>query len=175
MNDSPEQHGATGHGVETRSPVVAVIASTVVHVVIAIALVMMGVTAARAMRREAPPVLVAEWTPPPPAGVAPAPPELPVPGGAQMHAGPAARARTETASAARTAADRLERLIPQAQVMEASNARLGGPLGFGGALPERFRAASFALDRRRVAFVVDGGGRLLAALPAAREIGRAHV
>jgi hypothetical protein len=54
--------------------------------------------------------------------------------------------------------------------MDASNARLGGPLGFGGALPERFRAASFALDRRRVAFVVDGGGRLLAALPAARAV-----
>ncbi len=170
MNDSPEQLGATGHGVETRSPVVAVIASTVVHVVIALALVMMGVTAARAMRREAPPVLVAEWTPPPPAGVAPAPPELPVPGGALVQAGPATRARSETASAARTAADRLERLIPQAQSMEASNARLGGPLGFGGALPERFRAASFALDRHRVAFVVDGGGRLLAALPAARAV-----
>ena len=51
MNESPEQHGATGHGVETRSPVVAVIASTVVHVVIALALVMMGVTAATATAR----------------------------------------------------------------------------------------------------------------------------
>jgi hypothetical protein len=49
-------------------------------------------------------------------------------------------------------------------------ARFGGPLGFGGALPERFRAASFAMDKQRVAFLIDGGGRLLSALPAARAV-----
>jgi hypothetical protein len=43
-------------------------------------------------------------------------------------------------------------------------------LGLGGDLPEGFRAASFALDRRRAAFVVDAGGRLLSALPAARAV-----
>lgn len=157
-------------GIAPRSPVVAVVASTVVHALIAAALVAMGVSAARAMRREAPPVLVADWTPPPPPGVAPAAPELPVPGGAPLHAGPAARARTDGATAARTAADRLARLAPPQDSMPSSGARLGGPLGFGGALPESFRAASFGMDRRRVAFVVDAGGRLLSALPAARAV-----
>ena len=63
-------------GVSPRSPIVAITASTLVHALIAFALVAMGVTAARAMRREAPPILVAEWTPPPPVGIAPSPPEL---------------------------------------------------------------------------------------------------
>jgi hypothetical protein len=169
MSDAEGTSNGAG-GVAPRSPLVAIVASSVVHVLIAVALVAMGVTAARAMRREAPPVLVAEWTPPPPAGVAPAAPELPVPGGAPVHAGPAARGRTDAASAARTAAGRLAMLAPQPDSFEQGNARFGGALGLGGDLPEGFRAASFALDRRRAAFVVDAGGRLLSALPAARAV-----
>jgi hypothetical protein len=157
-------------GVAPRSPFVAITASTIVHVLIALALVAMGITAARAMRREAPPLLIAEWTPPPPAGIAPAPPELPVPGGALVYQGPAARGVNDSASGARAAAARLERLAPPTQVTANAAARFGGPLGFGGALPERFRAASFAMDKQRVAFLIDGGGRLLSALPAARAV-----
>ncbi|MFM8642329.1 MAG: hypothetical protein ACKOEP_05770, partial [Phycisphaerales bacterium] len=74
-------------GVEPRSPVVAVAASTVVHACLAAVLVTGGVTAARAMRPEPAPVLVADWTPPPPPGVLPPPPELPVPGGAPKYVG----------------------------------------------------------------------------------------
>ena len=72
--NSPQAEDAPAPGVAPRHPAVAVAASVAVHALIAIALVAMGVTAARAMRREAPPVLVAEWTPPPPPGVAPAAP-----------------------------------------------------------------------------------------------------
>ena len=169
MSAAPQTTEAA-EGIAPRSPVVAVVASTVVHALIAAALIAMGVSAAKAMRREAPPVLVAEWTPPPPAGVAPAAPELPVPGGAPLHAGPAARARTDGATAARSAADRLARLVPPQESLGAAGARLGGPLGFGGALPESFRASSFGMDRKRVAFVVDAGGRLLSALPPARAV-----
>jgi hypothetical protein len=169
MNEPGAQPEGTP-GVEPRNPAVAVAASVAVHALIALALVAMGITAARAMRREAPPVLVAEWTPPPPPGVAPAAPELPVPGGAPLHEGPAARARTDAAGAARSAADRLARLVPPAEAFDAPGGRLGGPLGFSGQLPETFRAASFATDRKRVAFVVDAGGRLLAAMPAARAV-----
>jgi hypothetical protein len=157
-------------GVSPRSPIVAITASTLVHALIAFALVAMGVTAARAMRREAPPILVAEWTPPPPIGIAPSPPELPIPGGAIVYQGPAARGVFDSASGARAAADRLERLAPPIAVTANAAGRFGGQLGFGGALPERFRAASFAMDKQRVAFLIDGGGRLLSALPAARSV-----
>jgi hypothetical protein len=157
-------------GVSPRSPIVAITASTLVHALIAFALVAMGVTAARAMRREAPPILVAEWTPPPPIGIAPSPPELPIPGGAIVYQGPAARGVFDSASGARAAADRLERLAPPTAVTANAAGRFGGQLGFGGALPERFRAASFAMDKQRVAFLIDGGGRLLSALPAARAV-----
>jgi hypothetical protein len=166
-------HGAQSGdapGIEPRHPLVAVVASVIVHAAIATALVAMGVTAARAMRREAPPVLVADWTPPPPPGVAPAAPELPVPGGAPVHAGPAARARTDPGTAGRSAADRLARTVPPPAAFSASGLGLGGALGFGADLPPAFRAASFAVDRQRVAFVVDAGGRMLAALPAARAV-----
>ena len=132
-------------GVSPRSPIVAITASTLVHALIAFALVAMGVTAARAMRREAPPILVAEWTPPPPTGIAPSPPELPIPGGAIVYQGPAARGGHDSASGARAAADRLERLAPPIAVTANAAGRFGGQLGFGGALPERFRAASFAM------------------------------
>ena len=77
MSAPEEQHGDRPDGVTPRSPAVAFAASTVVHVAIALALLAMGITAARAIRRDPVPVLVADWTPPPPAGVAPAPPELP--------------------------------------------------------------------------------------------------
>ncbi|RLS46894.1 MAG: hypothetical protein DWH86_01740 [Planctomycetota bacterium] len=157
-------------GVTPRSPFVAITASTIVHALIALGLVAMGITAARAMRREAPPILVAEWTPPPPAGIAPAPPELPIPGGALVYQGPAARGVHDAGSGARAAADRLERLAPPIPVTATAAGRFDGPLGFGGALPERFRAASFAMDKQRVAFLIDGGGRLLSALPAARPV-----
>ncbi len=157
-------------GVTPRSPFVAITASTIVHALIALGLVAMGITAARAMRREAPPILVAEWTPPPPAGIAPAPPELPIPGGALVYQGPAARGVHDAGSGARAAADRLERLAPPIPVTATAAGRFDGPLGFGGALPERFRAASFAMDKQRVAFLIDGGGRLLSALPAARAV-----
>jgi len=157
-------------GIAPRSPAVALVASVVVHSLIAGSLLAMGISAARAMRREAPPVLVADWTPPPPPGVAPAAPELPVPGGAPLHAGPAARARTDGATAARSAADRLARMVPPQEQYSAAASRLAGALGFGGALPESFRASSFGMDRRRIAFVVDAGGRLLSALPAARAV-----
>jgi hypothetical protein len=164
----PEAEGS--RGVEPRNPAVAVVASVIVHSAIAAALVAMGVTAARAMRREAPPLLVADWTPPPPPGVAPAAPELPVPGGAPVHTGPAARARTDPGAAGRSAADRLARAVPPPSRFESPGLRLGDALGLGGQLPPAFRSASFALDRSRVAFVVDGGGRMLAALPAARAV-----
>jgi len=157
-----------GTGVETRNPVVAVIASTAVHVVIAVVLVSMGITAARAMRREAPPVLVADWTPPPPPGVAPAAPELPVPGGAPAHAGPASRLRTDAASAARAAAGRMDQLLPSTRSPEGAAPRLAASLGFGVADLGPVRADGFSTGRSRVAIVVDAGGRLLGALPLAR-------
>jgi len=157
-------------GIAPRSPVVAVLASTVFHVAIAAALVAMGVTAARAMRREAPPVLVAEWTPPPPPGVVPAPPELPVPGGSPLHVGPAGRARVDAASAAKSAAERLARMAPEPSGPSAPAPRIASGLGFEDVPAGSFRAASFATDRARVAFVVDAGGRLLGALPAARSV-----
>ena len=84
-------------GVEPRSPVVAVAASTVVHACLAALLVTVGVTAARAMRPEPAPVLVADWTPPPPPGILPPPPELPVPGGAPKYVGPAGRGKASPA------------------------------------------------------------------------------
>ena len=157
-------------GVAPRNPAVAIVASAMVHVAIAAALVTVGVTAARAMRREAPPVLVAEWTPPPPPGVVPAPPELPVPGGAPAHVGPAGRARVDSASAARAAAERLARMAPEPSGPSAPAPRIASGLGFEEVPAGAFRAASFATDRERVAFVVDAGGRLLGALPAARSV-----
>lgn len=170
MSQPTQNIAADERGVTPRNPLVAVVASTVVHVAIAAALLAMGVTAARSMRREAPPLLIAEWTPPPPPGVLPAAPQLPIPGGAPQYAGPAERGRMDAESAAQRAAERLAQLAPEVQPTTPASARLGGPLGFGGTLPERFRAASFALDRKRIAFVIDGGGRLLATLPAARAV-----
>jgi hypothetical protein len=164
MNSASTQ----GTGVETRSPVVAVIASTAVHVIIAAVLVSMGITAARAMRREAPPVLVADWTPPPPPGVAPAAPELPVPGGAPAHAGPASRLRTDAASAARAAAGRMDELLPAMRSPEGAAPRLVAGLGFGSTDLGSARADGFSTGRSRVAIIVDAGGRLLGALPLAR-------
>ena len=158
-------------GVEPRNPVVAVAASTVVHACLAALLVTVGVTAARAMRKEPAPVLVADWTPPPPPGVMPPPPELPVPGGAPKYVGPAGRAKGSPAAAASDAAARLARLVPGAPAMDAATTdRLAGGLGFDAAIPKAFRAESFAMDRGRVAFVVDAGGRLLGAMPAVRAV-----
>jgi hypothetical protein len=96
MNAPEEKHGDADGGMTPRNPVVAFAASTVVHALIAVALLAMGITAAHAIRREPAPVLVAEWVPPAPSGIAPAPPELPVPGGAPAYAGPAGRARTSS-------------------------------------------------------------------------------
>lgn len=168
MNPDRSQRGAEPAGAPARNPWIAVAASTAVHAVIALALVGAGLSAMRAARRQPVPVLASDWVPPPPSGLAPAPPELPVPGGASAVAGPAARGRTDDASAARAAADRLARAVPGASAGTRANARIAAPLGIGAQAPERFLASSFGLDRRRVAFVVDAGGRLLATLPAAR-------
>ena len=158
-------------GVEPRSPVVAVAASTVVHACLAALLVTVGVTAARAMRPEPAPVLVADWTPPPPPGILPPPPELPVPGGAPKYVGPAGRGKASPAAAASDAAARLARLVPAPTAAgTGTSERLAGGLGFDAAIPKAFRAESFAMDRSRVAFIVDAGGRLLGAMPAARAV-----
>ncbi|MFO0962278.1 MAG: hypothetical protein U0625_05160 [Phycisphaerales bacterium] len=150
---------------------VALLVSAVVHVAIAAGIVTMGVGAARALHREAAPVAVADWTPPPPSGVAPAPPELPVPGGAPVHAGPASRGRTDDATAAARAAERLATLAPATGTpARAPGARLAGPLGFDSAVPEPWRHESFAGERSRVLFLVDCGGRTLGTLPAARAV-----
>lgn len=151
---------------------VAVLASAVVHLVLAAALVVSGVTAVRAMQREQAPLVVADWTPPPPAGLAPAPPELPLPGGAPIEAGgPATRGRTTDADAGRRAAERLAATIPAAGAsVRAPAPRVAGALGFDAALPTAWRAESFAGDRRRVAFVVDAGGRSISAMPAMRAV-----
>jgi hypothetical protein len=172
MTDVPEAApGTATRGVEPRSPVVAVAASTVVHVCLAAILVTVGVTAARAMRPEPAPVLVADWTPPPPPGVMPPPPELPVPGGAPNYVGPAGRGKASPAAAAAEAAARLARLVPPPTAAgTGTSERLAGGLGFDAAIPKAFRAESFAMDRSRVAFVVDAGGRLLGAMPAARAV-----
>lgn len=170
MSDPAAEPSKHEPEVVPRSPLVAVLASTVFHAVIAAALVTMGVSAARAMRRDAPPVLVAEWTPPPPPGVIPPPPELPVPGGAAAHVGPAGRARVDSATAARAAVERLDRMAPEPRGPSGPAPRIARGLGFEEVPAGAFRAASFATDRERVAFVVDAGGRLLGALPAARSL-----
>lgn len=168
MNHDRPERGTDPSAAPPRRPWAAVAASAAVHAVLALALVGAGVSAMRAARRQPVPVLVSEWVPPPPTGLAPAPPELPVPGGAAVVPGPAARGRTDDAAAARVAAERLARAVPAASAGTRANARIAAPLGIGAQAPERFLASSFALDRRRVAFVVDAGGRLLATLPAAR-------
>jgi hypothetical protein len=151
---------------------VAVAASTVVHLLLAGALVVSGITAVRAMRRDPAPLVVADWTPPLPAGVAPAAPELPIPGDAPVVAGgPATRGRTDATQAGTRAAERLATLLPAAGAGVRSPApRIAGQLGFDGTVPAAWRAESFAGDRTRVAIVVDAGGRTVAALPAIRAV-----
>ncbi len=149
----------------------AVLASAIVHAAIAAAMITMGVSAARAIRHDPAPILVAEWTPPPPAGTAPAPPELPIPGGAPVHAGPATRGRTDDATAAALGAERMARLVPTATApLRAPAPRMAGALGFDAAVPAAWRAESFAQEAARTAFVIDASGRLLSALPAARAV-----
>jgi hypothetical protein len=153
---------------------VAVFASVVLHVLLIGLVVIVGFDVAGGTPRKQAPLMVADWTPPPIAGVTEAPPDLPVPGGARLVAGPAARARVSTETAAANAAAQLDRLAPvNRSSADAPAPRLARTLGFGAAPATASRTAGFAAERSRVAFVIDAGGLMVPVLQSAlRELGR---
>lgn len=153
---------------------VAVFTSVALHILFVGLVVIIGFDAARSEARPAAPLVVADWTPAPVAAVLGAPPELPLPGGALQATGPARRRATAPADAALAAATQLDRIAPVPQpASERPAPRLVGSLDFGSAPAGRVRISSFAMDRARVAFVLDAGGPMVPALQSAlAELGR---
>jgi hypothetical protein len=152
----------------------ALVASIAVHACFIGIVIVLGLDLAGGERRPAAPLMVADWTPPPVAALSAAPPELPAPGGALVVAGPALRSRVPTAVAAADAAAQLDQIAPPPRVAAEEPApRLARSLGFGAPPADAPRAAGFADDRSRVAFVLDAGATMVPALQVAlAELGR---
>lgn len=145
--------------------------SIVLHAAIIGVALIVGFEAVSEARKPVAPLMVADWTPPPPPpSVTGAPPQLPLPGGVRAVSGPVTRGRTSEAVAAADAALQLTRLEPeQRAALDARTTRGARSLGFGAAPADAPRAAGFAADRQRIAFVLDASGSMVSALQAAQQ------
>jgi hypothetical protein len=157
--------------VQEKGGAAAFFTSVVLHAAIIGVALIVGFEAVSEARKPVAPLMVADWTPPPPApSVTGAPPQLPLPGGVRPVSGPVTRGRTSEAAAAADAAQQLMRLEPeQRAALEARTMRGARSLGFGAAPADALRAAGFAADRQRVAFVLDASGAMVSALQAAQQ------